>query len=98
VKQFGRQYRKPEKAREPSQSAESNRLQDEATAAAAKMVVDVLRPMVEENPHLLVKSFQAHHVERIAVAAITGFINHRTAAGIFEDLKPLNDPLPENWA
>lgn len=98
MKPFGRQYQGPQKAREPSQAAESNRLQDEATVAASKAVVEVLRPMIEENPHLLVKSFQAHHVERIAVAAITGFINHRTAAGIFEDPKPLNDPLPANWA
>jgi hypothetical protein len=67
-------YRGPEKIKPVSQSQESDVNQAEQTKAAADAIVAVLKPMVRENPNLLVKSMQPHHFERMAVDAIGAYI------------------------
>lgn len=89
-------YRGPEKVKPASQSQHSDRLQAEQTKAAADAIIGVLKPMVKENPNLLVKSLMPHHFERCAVEAIAAYVKTRDRHELAEELsggRLPNDPV-----
>jgi translation initiation factor 1 (eIF-1/SUI1) len=77
------------------ESALSDKLQAELTKAAGDEVLAILREMVKEKPDVQIRQLQRHHVDRIAVAAISGFLAKRHEQE--EMARVLDDPLPESW-
>ncbi len=90
-------YYGPEKIKPVSQSQESDANQAEQTKAAAGAIVAVLKPMVKDNPNLLVKSLLPIHFERMAVDAIAAYIETRDKQFLAYELgaKVPNDPTED---
>jgi hypothetical protein len=89
------QYRGPEKIRPTSTSQHSDKLQAEWTKAAADALIAVFKPMVQENPNLLVKSLQPHHFERLAIDCVDAYVTTRRRQELAEELRVgvPDDPL-----
>ena len=79
-------YRGPEKVKPVSQSQHSDALQAEWTKACAKTLIDVLKPLVQEQPNMLVKSIQPHIFERMAVDCVDTYVKIRRRQELAEDL------------
>jgi len=89
-------YRGPDTVKPTSQAQHSNKLQAEQTKAAADAIIGVLKPMVKDNPNLLVKSLQPHHFERMAVESVGAYITVRSRQEREEGLRAeLSDRVPE---
>jgi len=89
-------YHGPEKIRHVSQSQESDRLQAEQTKAATDAIIAVLKPMVKDNPNLLVKSLLPIHFERMAVDCISAYVETRDKQFLAYELNKVpNDPVED---
>jgi len=82
----------------PRQKTEMDLIQAGITSAVAKALVDVMRPMIADEPCKLVKSFQLVDVERLAVAAVTAYVTERRKRDVRYGLTvELNDPIDDLW-
>jgi len=78
------------------QSRQNDNLDTICLKAAAESMLEVLKPWVKENPTLLLKRLQMPHIEKLADAAIAGFIKKRSEIDAMA--REFNDPISDLWA
>lgn len=79
-----------------SSSTKTNDQLDELCAeAAAAAMLEVLKPWVKDNPSLLLRNIKMPHLNKLATAAISGFVKKRSELRALTD--ELNDQIDDLW-
>lgn len=79
----------------PHVLSEDDKAQAEITEAVCKAVIEALRPMIVAEPNRLVRTFKAHEIQQIAVAAVSAYVTKRAAVEADMKRRILDDPVDD---